>query len=82
MAFHVQFSIAEIEASFDSDIDLSPDLADTIIRSLRDHCVHAFTVTGIATGDITSVDDLEKMLTENFPQPPQPPVPPLQENQE
>lgn len=82
MAFHVHFSIAEVEASFDSDIDLSPDLADTIIRSLRDHCVHAFTVTGIATGDITSVDDLERMIEETYPSAPPPPTPPLQENQE
>lgn len=75
MAFHVQFAIGEIEASFDSDIDLSPDLADTIVRSLRDHCINAFTITGVATGDISSVEDLERLFQDG-PRPPEQPEQP------
>lgn len=56
MAFHISFSVGEIEINFDSDIDPTPDVVEMFMRQLKQQALNAHVTMCIAMGEMEELD--------------------------
>ena len=64
MAFHIRFSVGEIEINFDSDIDPTPDVVEMFMRQLKQQALNAHVTMCIAMGEMEALDQatMDKMM--------------------
>lgn len=69
MAFHLSFSIGEIEINFDSDIDPTPDVVDMFMRQMKSQALNAHVTYCVAMGEMESYDkaEMDKILKLDSP---------------
>ncbi len=70
MAFHLSFSIGEIEINFDSDIDPTPDVVDMFMRQMKQQALNAHVTYCVAMGEMESYDkaELDRILKAEPPE--------------
>ena len=64
MAFHISFSVGEVEINFDSDIDPTPDVVEMFMRQLKQQALNAHVTMCIAMGEMEALDQatMDKMM--------------------